>query len=422
VVIKRSSSAEVTRLLQALLDTDPVGRETAAARLAILGSRVVERLVALLPSLPDADRRTAVLDVLERIGDARGAVAATPWLRNEDPAVALAAVAVVRRTLGDEVPDAAALAAEALAATAMDAAQPRPIRDAAFEALTDLPREVVEPLLAKFPDERSSDQAPAADGSGRRKTSTGPPLAPGAPGIGSTREPRAGIRTRVADGEVDSRGRPGAVAVPRDTRAPGSGGPGLEPGDARASNATGLASEDVARLAAWVQEEPATGSPEEVRRALAGGAREAPLSLLHHLVTKARRVEADAAGREAEQWRVLRGAAHQVLADRGSRVALYDLRETLEHPPGTLPVSMLAALAAVGDTTCLDATASAWAATGDAWLKDQLRDAFAAIVSRERLTRRHASLRRVAAHHPALLDTLSTPSRTTRSPSRPRRT
>ena len=40
----------------------------------------------------------------------------------------------------------------------------------------------------------------------------------------------------------------------------------------------------------------------------------------------------------------VRGALHQALALRGSRVALYDLRETIERPPAPLPSSFLAAL------------------------------------------------------------------------------
>src|SRR3990167_8946536 len=46
------------------------------------------------------------------------------------------------------------------------------------------------------------------------------------------------------------------------------------------------------------------------------------------------------------------------LADRGSRLALYDVRETLETVPGPLPVEFLSALTAVGDVSCLEPIAA----------------------------------------------------------------
>ena len=60
----------------------------------------------------------------------------------------------------------------------------------------------------------------------------------------------------------------------------------------------------------------------------------------------------------------LRGALHQALALRGSRVALYDLRETLEERPARLPTSFLAALHVLGDASCLEPIGAAWAAGG----------------------------------------------------------
>ena len=57
--------------------------------------------------------------------------------------------------------------------------------------------------------------------------------------------------------------------------------------------------------------------------------------------TRSGREEASA-GAAAPEWLALRGAVHQVLASRGSRIALYDLRETLERlvvsSAGVVPV------------------------------------------------------------------------------------
>jgi hypothetical protein len=98
-----------------------------------------------------------------------------------------------------------------------------------------------------------------------------------------------------------------------------------------------------------------------------------------------------------------------VLALRGSRVALYDLRETLEERSMRLPVSFLTALHALGDASCLEPLASAWdragsdrTADGQRW-RQQLATAFRAITQRERITKRHAVMKRIAARWPGLL-------------------
>ena len=58
----------------------------------------------------------------------------------------------------------------------------------------------------------------------------------------------------------------------------------------------------------------------------------APLSALHAAVTGAReREQAEPAGRRRDEWTRVRGAAHVALAHRGSRVAVYDLRESFDR-------------------------------------------------------------------------------------------
>jgi hypothetical protein len=101
-------------------------------------------------------------------------------------------------------------------------------------------------------------------------------------------------------------------------------------------------------------------------------------------------------------------------------VALYDLRETLAEAEEPLPVGFVAAVEAIGDQSCLEAVARAWSKArphADAWWRRHLAEAFRAIVKRERLTRRSATLRRTLARWPqaaTLLEaTASTPSRTT---------
>ena len=101
-----------------------------------------------------------------------------------------------------------------------------------------------------------------------------------------------------------------------------------------------------------------------------------------------------------------RAAAHVALASRGSRLALYDLRESLESADAPLPVEFLAALSLVGDASCLEAIAAAYArpaASGrgrDDWWRQHLADAFRAIVAREAITRRHAVMKKIEKRWP----------------------
>ena len=63
----------------------------------------------------------------------------------------------------------------------------------------------------------------------------------------------------------------------------------------------------------------------------------------------------------------VRAAAHIAFAQRGSRLALYDLRETVAAANAPLPVDFLSALSAIGEASCLEPIADAYAhATSDA--------------------------------------------------------
>lgn len=108
-----------------------------------------------------------------------------------------------------------------------------------------------------------------------------------------------------------------------------------------------------------------------------------------------------APGPKRDAWRAARGALHQALALRGSRVAVYDLRETIEEAREPLPVSFLAALHVIGDESCAEPLAAAYARTpDDARWRHQLGEAFRAIARREKMTRRHATFKRIEARWP----------------------
>jgi len=328
VVIKRSSQAEVTRLLDDLAGEDGVRREAAAARLAVLGPRAVDRLTGALAQPAGDDLRLAVLSVMERIDDPRIPAAVRPLLGEPRPELAVAAVAAMRPHLVSPTQAAANEALDALAAVVVDVDRPDAVRAAALDALHDLPLDIVEPLEVRLRDDPS---------------------------------PRL-RRLAGARGEADAR----PDRLPLEEFAEG-------------------------RLPA---------DPDAVRAAIVAGGSEAPLTHLHRLVVAIRaRESALADPGERAGWTVARAAAHQALAARGSRVALYDLREALESGLDPLPLGMLVALGLVGDASCLEPLAAAAGRTAGDWQRDHLLDAARRIVQRERLTRRQAAVKRLLARH-----------------------
>src|SRR5262249_16685889 len=90
-------------------------------------------------------------------------------------------------------------------------------------------------------------------------------------------------------------------------------------------------------------------------------------------------------------WQLARAAAHQALAERGDRIALYDLRESLERAKSPLPAAFLAPLALIGDVTCLEAISAAHADASDVWMREGLAQLFYTIVDRERVTKKRAA-------------------------------
>ena len=157
----------------------------------------------------------------------------------------------------------------------------------------------------------------------------------------------------------------------------------LDPVRTLAEAATGALSDDPARL----------------RRAIALASRGVPLESLRRIIDRVRDREGAEAPARRGEWQAARAAAHLALARRGSRVALYDLRESLESAKAPLPVELIAAVREIGDVSCLEPIAAAYgrarAGKGDAWWREHLADAFRAIAAREGVTRRHAVMRKI---------------------------
>jgi hypothetical protein len=131
----------------------------------------------------------------------------------------------------------------------------------------------------------------------------------------------------------------------------------------------------------------------------------APLSEIHDAIVRIRERERDEpSGRRRQEWQAARGAAHQVLAARGSRVALYDLRESFAEAQTPLPSGFVAAVAMVGDAACIESLARAWEAAGrEPWWRARLVEAARAIVAREKLTARNPTIKKVRARYSGFL-------------------
>jgi hypothetical protein len=160
----------------------------------------------------------------------------------------------------------------------------------------------------------------------------------------------------------------------------------------------------------WEIDRALPDDPAVVRRALVqlGDARQAAsLAALHTLLQRVREREASEPASRRAEWTAVRGVAHAALAARGSRIALYDLRETLEAATEPLPAEFLTTLADIGDDTCLEGIAAAYAKArskrGNDWWRNTLADAFRAIVGREKVTRRNAVMKKIEKRWPQAL-------------------
>ncbi|HEY0871894.1 MAG TPA: hypothetical protein VGD94_00375 [Vicinamibacterales bacterium] len=323
MTIKSSHASEIRALIESLESENAVDRDVAVARLAVLGERAVDRLIAAY-SRVEREARVGVLRALEAIADPRALRVARSGL-DQGGEVAAAATGTLRALLDSPDEDAAAGALDALVGAALDPSRERRVRVAAFEALRGMPADVLEPVSAAI------RQLPGAQPSETEQTEL----------------------DAVWQDAIDGR-------LPDD--------------------------------------------PSILRDAVAARAAAAPLGTLQGLIEACRVREQDSPANAVRAgWLTVRGALHQALALRGSRVALYDLRETLEGAKGPLPTTFTTAVHAIGDESCLEGIAAAWsAAEGDAsaaW-RQQLRAAFDAIVKREKLTKRSAVMKKIVARWP----------------------
>jgi HEAT repeat protein len=158
-------------------------------------------------------------------------------------------------------------------------------------------------------------------------------------------------------------------------------------------------------------------NPETLRRAVVEGAAAVPVTELRQLVDVLREQETANGETNRAVWSQVRAIVHAALASRKSRLALFDLRETLEKSDGPLPVEFVAALMTIGDGTCLEPVAAAFdrsirSGRRNAWWLRHLADAFETIIERERLTGRHGVMKRIQKRWPSTYERLRNTSRT----------
>ncbi len=309
----------------------------------------------------DVEHLPRLLRVLERIGDAGTLGTVRNFLRHEVPDVSIAAVDAVGVLLDSTDATVASDALDALTAIVLDRSCAEAIRLRAFDVIASAAvpsatyeADIVDPLREQL-----------------------------------RRDPSEAVR-HAADNAV-----PTALDVTDGHHA------GPRPEIGLSAGADDAPAQLEAAAAGQLPADPA------VLRALLGShGATVPLTVVHRLIERIRAHEATLEAGALEQWRVTRSTAHLVLAARGSRLAVYDLRETLEALGEHTPVGMLSSLQQVGDAPALEALADAHASTTNAWFRGQLAGIFQAIVEREKLTKRQATIRKIAARLPETMEEL----------------
>ena len=344
MAIRRSAAAEIEVLLADLCGDDAVARETAGARLTVIGVRAIPHLIVAFDRSASAGARVAILKVLEATPDRRSAELGAEQLESDgtDPAVRAAAVGLLGAYL--ESPESTRVL-DTLTAFILDTGRPDALRLHALDVIERALPQVLNPLRPRLAEDSSSAIRAWASAS----ASTGTPVI----------EPRLAIEAAAAG----------------------------EPAD-----------------------------PRFLRELVPAGSADTPLPTLHRLIEVARDREAKAPGTpERGEWLAVRGMVHLALARRASRVAVYDLRETLARAAGPLPEGFADAAGLVGDGACLESIAEQLArtpASPDAAVRgwhDDLVRAGRAIVARERLTRRHAVMKKIARLSPDVATALLAP-------------
>ncbi len=389
-----SRAGRIRALVEQLASDRRAERDSAVARLTLLGLRVVEPLRASLVGA-SARTRLAALEVLERIEDPRALPALLSLTGDPDRAVALRAIEAVGRR-----PDPRSLST----LTGILGSGSTRRRGAAARALARQHEagldEALDPLVDAVVDEKAETRLRLVLIDVLLQIE--PPL------------PRATLRPL---GRRLASSRAPAIAA-RAAEIEGVG--------ARRTLTSGTPADLVGRLEKGVSKDEAR----EVAARL-GQAETIPLERLHQALERAvvpraigalavvvgsvggppsipvlsralaRITETPGPGGSGAGGLEARAALHSALAALDSRVALHDLRELVATRPEGVMSSLLDAAARVGDASLVPALARV--ASEDPALRPPCAAAYAAIARREKLRRTSPSLGKVRAEHrPAL--------------------
>jgi hypothetical protein len=156
-----SSTKDLDRLIADLDSHDSVRRDAAVARLRIVGSRAVPRLIDVSgPRTPPALRARA-LAALDGINDVRAIDAAYAALGDADVDVVVAALGVLRAWVAGET---GTRLLDTITAIIVDRSRDARVRLAALGALSELPEHLVRPIREQAPP--AEDVGPTLDDPG----------------------------------------------------------------------------------------------------------------------------------------------------------------------------------------------------------------------------------------------------------------
>jgi hypothetical protein len=123
------------------------------ARLRILGSRALPRLIDLIRSNAPATVRALALDSIEGLNDVRAIDVAFAALKDGDTDVVIAALGALRAWVPEET---GTRLLDAITAITVDRARDARVRVAALAALSDLPEHLVRPIRNQAPPPESA--------------------------------------------------------------------------------------------------------------------------------------------------------------------------------------------------------------------------------------------------------------------------
>jgi HEAT repeats len=375
VPILPSSGTRIHELLRRLESTLAAERESAVARLTLLGPRTIPHIQDFLKKAK-APPRLAALEVLEGLGDVRALPCVLNLTEDASEGVALRAIEIAATFPEPR-------AADALRAVLSSGSPSR--RQAAAKSLGHLHRlglvEAVLPLLGLLLDQGEEDSLRLGVleslSSLDRRTLL--------PALETLSTDRSSVLVRAA----------------RDLMVRLSGVKSAKP----AARAAPAAEADIPTLLARLESARTSGA--EVAAIVEALVKRRTPGLLPLLGRRIEALSTEGAASANESTARARARIHLTLGALGSRIALHDLREMLKTRPLYAARDLLAAADLVGDASLVPALAAL--AADEPRLVAAASTAFRAIARREKLRRTSRAVKALGPRHRAALESLWPP-------------